>query len=139
MPPLPGAVVRDTKGRGGRIQSTVYTAQGPEKRTDVKAVALKEGAQTQSNWMPGLPGGAPLANSLTISHEPGQLRMHFHNGHLWKVAYDMEHQTARIGRATGIHPFKNATHEIVQVPDPLGEPVTRAADQDFPDFELISV
>ena len=139
MPLLPGAIVRDTKGRGGRVQSTVYTAQGPEERTDVKAVALKEGAQTQSNWMPGFHGGAPLASSLTISHEPGEPRVHFHNGHLRKVAYGMEHPAARNGRAAGIHPFKNAMPKIVKIPDPPEGPVTRAADQDFPDFEPISV
>ena len=107
MSKLPGAVVVDAKGLYDKLQTTVYTFRGKEKRTDVEAMTLKEGTQASNNWMIWVHGDAQLANSLTKGHEPGQLRMYFNSGHRWKLVYDAKYQSARKRKAAGILPFEN--------------------------------
>ncbi|CAK0904722.1 unnamed protein product, partial [Prorocentrum cordatum] len=101
----------DALGLRDRLQTTVYTFRGKEERTDVDAMALKEGTQAANIWMPRVHGDVQLANSLTKGHQPGQLRMHFDSGYRWKLVYDAKYQSARKRKAAGILPFENVPQE----------------------------
>ena len=135
---LPGAVVVDAKGLFDKLQTTVYTFRGKEKRTDVEAMSLKEGTTAANNWMLWVHGDAQLANSLTKGHEPGQLRMYFNSGHRWKLVYDAKYQSARKRKAAGILPFENVPPEVVKSSDPSRESAAGAAVRGFPEYEALS-
>ncbi|CAK0839942.1 unnamed protein product, partial [Prorocentrum cordatum] len=78
---LPAALVVDAKGLYDKLQTTVYTFRGKEKRIDVEAMTLKEGSAASNNWVLWAHGDAQLANFLTKGHEPGQLGMYYNSGH----------------------------------------------------------
>ena len=128
----------DAKGLYDKLQTTVYTFRGKEKRTDVEAMTLKEGTRAANNWMLWVHGDAQLANSLTKGHEPGQLRMYFSSGHRWKLVYDAKYQSARKRKAAGILPFENAPPEILDDAGELQESAARASRLDIPDYESVS-
>ncbi|CAK0796441.1 unnamed protein product [Prorocentrum cordatum] len=135
---LPGAVVVDAKGLYDKLQTTVCTFRGKEKRTDVETMTLKERTQAANNWMLWVHGDAQLANSLTKGHESGQLRMYFSSGHRWKLVYDAKYQIARKRKAAGILPFENVPQEVVRSSESSREPASGAANQEFPEYEAIS-
>ncbi|CAK0867406.1 unnamed protein product [Prorocentrum cordatum] len=135
---LPGAVVVDAKSLYDKLQTTVYTFRGKEKRTDVEAMTLKEGTQAANNWMLWVHGDAQLASSLTKGHEPGQLRMYFSSGHRWKLVCDAKYQSARKRKVAGTLPFENVPQEVVRSSESSREPASGAANQEFPEYEAIS-
>ncbi|CAK0841524.1 unnamed protein product [Prorocentrum cordatum] len=135
---LPGAVVVDSKGLYDKLQTTVYTFRGKEKRTDVEAMTLKEGTQAANNWMLWVHGDAQLANSLTKGHEPGQLRMYFNSGHRLKLVYDEKYQSARRRKAAGIQPFEHVGAGILKTPGGTMAHISAAACPDFPPYEAMT-
>ena len=103
----------DAKGLYDKLQTTVYTFRGKEKRTGVEAMTLKEGTASANNWTLWVRGDAQLANSLAKGHEPGQLRMYYSSGHRWKLVYDAKYQSARKRTAAGAPPFENLCRSVL--------------------------
>ena len=66
---VPGACVTDSKGLHDKLQHTVGTPKGKERRVDIGCLALKEGLGTSSAKFFWVHIGAPHGNVLTKDTE----------------------------------------------------------------------
>ena len=64
-----GACVTDSKGLYDKMQHTVITPKGKERRVDIECLALKEGLETSSAKFFWAHSAAQLGNSLAKDTE----------------------------------------------------------------------
>lgn len=84
----PAIMVTDAKDLHDKLNSTVLTIKGAEKRTSIEALSLKQhltATQTPLRWVNG---GAMLANVLTKPKEKHQGWLFVRMGFRWRITYD---------------------------------------------------
>ena len=85
---VPGACVTDSKGLHDKMQHTVITRKGKERRVDIEFLALKEGLETSSTNFFWVHSRAQLGNNLTKDTETEPSASFLRNGQRWRVTFD---------------------------------------------------
>ena len=85
---VPGACVTDSKGLYDKMQHTMITSKGKERRVDIECLALKEGLETFAAKFSWVHSGAQLGNSLTKDTETEPFASFLRNGQRWRVIFD---------------------------------------------------
>ena len=99
---VPGACVTDSKGLHDKMQHTVITPKGTERRVDIECVALGEGLGTSSAKFFGVHSGAQLGNNLTKDTETKQFASFLKNGQRWRLIFDTRFMSSKKRGAAGM-------------------------------------
>ena len=102
---IPGVLVTDSTNVHDRMLSEVYVPKGPEHRTALELMGLKEAitnTQTPIRWVHS---DAQLANSLTKGSEQQQLQRFYNLGQVWKIVDDPLMRSARNRKSEGLDIF----------------------------------
>ena len=83
-----GALISDSKNVYDRLNSTVLTLSGAEKRSDIETLCLKEAIVEDGVQLRWVNGESQLANSLTKHDEPHQPLMFSERNGRWRIVYD---------------------------------------------------
>jgi len=114
---VPGLLITDSRNVYDKLQNTMLTLKGAEKRSDLEALCLKEALNECGVNIRWVNGESQLANSLTKADEPQQLDLFRRMGLRWKIIYDPEMLSGRKRRQAGlgaldnIAPNRNVTNE----------------------------
>ena len=85
---VPGACVTDSKGLYDKMQHTVITPKGKDRRVGIECLALNEGLETSAAKFFWVYSGAQLGNSLTKDTETEPFASFLRNGQRWRVIFD---------------------------------------------------
>ena len=99
---VPGACVKDSKGLHDKMQHTVITPKGTERRVDIECMALKEGLGTSSAKFFWVHSGAQLGNNLTKDTETKQFASFLKNGKRWRLIFDTRFMSSNKRGAAGM-------------------------------------
>ena len=104
---VPGACVTDSQGLYYKMQHTVITPMGKERRVDIESLALKEGLETSSTIFFGVHCGAQLGNSLTKDTETEPFASFLRNRQRSRVIFDTRCRSSKKRGAAGISTLEN--------------------------------
>ena len=105
---IPGVLVTDSTNVHDRLHSEVYVPKGPEHRTSLELLGLKEGVvrtQTPIRWVHS---DAQLANSLTKDSEPQQLQKFYQLNQRWRIVDDPQMRSARNRKKQGLNALEDS-------------------------------
>ena len=85
---VPGVLISDSKNLFDRLNQTVLTLKGAEKRIDIETLCLKESMSSTSLKVRWVNGDSQLANSLTKENELHQLFEYLRREGQWRIVYD---------------------------------------------------
>ena len=91
---MPVACVTDSKGLYDKMQHTVITPKGKERRVDIECLALKVGLETSSAKFFWVHSGAQLCNSLTKDTETEPF--FYKIGQRWRLNFDARRNVERL-------------------------------------------
>ena len=101
--------VSDSKNLYDRLNTTIMTLSGAEKRSDIETLCLKESLSSCNVSLRWVNGESQLANSLTKFDEPHQVLMfNNRNGH-WRIVYDDDITSGKRRRQMGLNPLETRT------------------------------
>ena len=97
-----GVIVSDSKNLHDRLNQTVLTLKGAEKRIDIESLCLKESMDYTGVKLRWVNGDSQLANSLTKEDELHQMFEFFRREGRWRIVYDPELLSGRRRRQLGL-------------------------------------
>ena len=103
---IDGVLVTDSTNVYDRMQSEVYVPKGPENRTALELLGLKEASVRTGMPIRWVHSDAQLANSLTKDAEQQQLQRFYNLGHRWKIVDDPLMRSARNRKKLGLEVFE---------------------------------
>ena len=103
---IPGVLVTDPTNVHDRMQSEVYVPKGPEHRTALELMGLKESVVRTSTPIRWVHSDAQLANSLTKDSELQQLHRFYALDQCWKIVDDPLMRSARNRKNAGLDVFE---------------------------------
>ena len=106
---IPGVLVTDSTNVHDRMKSEVYVPKGPEHRTSLELLGLKEGIVRTNTPVRWVHSDAQLANSLTKDSEQQQLQRFYNLGQCWKIIDDPLMRSARNRKSAGLEVFEEDT------------------------------
>ena len=83
-----GVLISDSKNVFDRLNQTVPTFWGAEKRSDIESFCLQEGMCSTATLIKWVNGDSQLANSLTKEHEHHQISEYLRRNCRWRIVYD---------------------------------------------------
>lgn len=104
---VPGVLVTDSTNVHDRLKSEIYVPKGPEYRTALELVGLKEASVHTHMPIRWVHSDAQLANSLTKDSEQQQLQRFYNLGHRWRIIDDPLMRSARNRKKQGLGPLDN--------------------------------
>ena len=105
---IAGVLISDSKNLYDRLNQTVLTLKGAEKRIDIETLCLKESMYATSLKIRWVNGDSQLANSLTKEAELHQLFEFFRRNGQWRIVYDPELLSGRKRKQIGLGSLDNA-------------------------------
>ena len=105
---IAGVLISDSKNLYDRLNQTVLTLKGAEKRIDIETLCLKESMFATSLKIGWVNGDSQLANSLTKEAELHQLFEFFRRNGQWRIVYDPELLSGRKRKQIGLGSLDNA-------------------------------
>ena len=99
---VPAVLITDSTNVYDRMQSEVYVPKGPEYRTSLELIGLKEASVRTDMPIRWVHSDAQLANSLTKDSEQQQLQRYYHLGQAWKIVDDPLMRSARNRKKLGL-------------------------------------
>ena len=93
------------------MQTEVYVPKGPEHRTSLELIGLKEASVKTQMPIRWVQSDAQLANSLTKDSEPQQLQKFYHLNQHWKIVDDPLERSARHRKRLGLDALDHAHAE----------------------------
>lgn len=106
-----GLVVVDAKNLYDKIHRATATIRGPEKRSDLEALGLRQNLERCNTPLRWVDGSGMLSNFLTKVHEKGQGWLYLSLDFRWKITYDEAMRSQRRRKAAGLSPLEDA-HDI---------------------------
>ena len=104
-----GVLISDSKNLYDRLNTTIMTLSGAEKRSDIETLCLKESLSICKVSLRWVNGESQLANSLTKFDEPQQILIfNNRNGH-WRIVYDDDIISGKRRRQMGLDPLETQT------------------------------
>ena len=97
-----GVLISDSKVLYDRLQQTVLTLKGAEKRADIASLCLKESMQSTHLHVRWVNGDSQLANSLTKENELHQYFEFLRREGQWRIVYDPELLSGRKRKQLGL-------------------------------------
>ncbi|CAE6916941.1 RE1 [Symbiodinium sp. CCMP2592] len=97
-----GVLVTDSKNVYDRLNRTVMTFRGAEKRADIESLCLKESMNATGLMLRWVNGDSQLANSLTKETELHQLFEYHRRKGQWRIVYDPELLSGRKRKQLGV-------------------------------------
>ena len=113
-----GACVTDSKFLHDKMQHTVITPKGKERRVDIECLALKEGLETSAAKIFWVHSGAQLGNSLTKDTETEPFASFLRNGQRWRVIFDTRFMSSKKRGTAGISTLQTTSEEDLNVEGP---------------------
>ena len=95
-------VITDSRNLYDKLQQTMLTIKGAEKRTDLEAMCLRDAIDTSNLDIRWVSGDAQLANSLTKGSEPQQYDLFLRMQHQWRIVYDPGMTSGRKRKQAGL-------------------------------------
>ena len=108
---ISGVLVTDSTNVYDRMQTEVYVPKGPEHRTSLELIGLKEASVKTQMPIRWVQSDAQLANSLTKDSEPQQLQKFYHLNQHWKIVDDPLMRSARNRKRLGLDALDHAHAE----------------------------
>ena len=111
---IPGVLVTDSTNVHDRLHSEVYVPKGPEHRTALELLGLKESVvrtQTPIRWVHS---DAQLANSLTKDNEPQQLQKFYQLNQRWRIVDDPLMRSTRNRKKIGLQTLENGQNTEIE-------------------------
>ena len=105
---VPGVLISDSKNLFDRLNQTVLTLKGAEKRIDIETLCLKESMSSTSLKVRWVNGDSQLANSLTKENELHQLFEYLRREGQWRIVYDPTLLSGRKRKQLGFHSLDSA-------------------------------
>ena len=102
MAKVPSVLITDSANVYDRMRSEVYVPKGPEYRTSLELIGLKEASVKTDMPIRWVHSDAQLANSLTKDTEMQQLQRYYHLGQAWKIVDDILMRSARNRKKLGL-------------------------------------
>ena len=99
---VPSVLITDPTNVYDRMRSEVYVPKGPEYRTSLELIGLKEASVKTDMPIRWVHSDAQLANSLTKDTEMQQLQRYHHLGQAWKIVDDPLMRSARNRKKLGL-------------------------------------
>ena len=96
-----GCLITDSRNVYDKLETSVLSIKGAEKRTNIEMIALKESQEQTGLVLRWVHSEAQLANALTKRHNCKELELFYSMGHCWKIVEDPEMRSARRRRADG--------------------------------------
>lgn len=103
---IDAVLVTDSTNVYDRMQSEVYVPKGPENRTALELLGLKEASVRTNMPIRWVHSDAQLANSLTKDAEQQQLQRFYNLGQRWKIVDDPMMRSARNRKTLGLEVFE---------------------------------
>ena len=100
--PVSGLLITDSKNLHDRLNRTVMTFRGAEKRSDIESLCLKESMKANGLLIRWVNGDSQLANSLTKETELHQLFEYHRRKGQWRIVYDPALLSGRKRRQLGL-------------------------------------
>ncbi|CAE7256946.1 unnamed protein product [Symbiodinium microadriaticum] len=97
-----GVLITDSKNLYDRLNRTVMTFRGEEKRSDIESMCLKESMNCTSLNIRWVNGDSQLADSLTKESEPHQICEYHRRRGQWRIVYDPELISGRKRKQQGL-------------------------------------
>ena len=104
-------LISDSKNLYDRLQQTVLTLKGAEKRTDIETLCLKESTLSTNLCVRWVNGDSQLANSLTKENELHQIHEFFRRDGQWRIIFDPNLLSGRKRRQMGISALEHVRPE----------------------------
>ena len=102
-----GCLITDSRNVYDKLETSVLSIKGAEKRTNIEMIALKESQEQTGLVLRWVHSEAQLANALTKRHNCKELELFYSMGHCWKIVEDPEMRSARRRRADGELPLSS--------------------------------
>ena len=99
---IDGVIVSDSKKLYDRLNQTVLTLKGAERRSDIETLCLKESMNSANTLLRWVNGDSQLANSLTKDTEPHQLAEFMRRQGRWRIVYDPSLLSGRKRKQMGL-------------------------------------
>ena len=99
---IPGVIVSDSKNLYDRLNQTVLTLKGAEKKTDIATLCLKESMCSTDIQVRWVNGDSQLANSLTKENELHQYFEYLRRDGFWRIIYDPDLLSGRKRKKLGL-------------------------------------
>ena len=106
-----GVLITDSKNLYDRVNQTMLTLKGAEKRSDIETLCLKESMNSTDTMVKWVNGDSQLANSLTKESEPQQLQEYLRRMCRWRIVYDPSLLLGRKRRQMGISSLEKTQAE----------------------------
>lgn len=103
---IDAVLVTDSTNVYDRMQSEAYVPKGPENRTALELLGLKEASVRTNMPIRWVHSDAQLANSLTKDAEQQQLQRFYNLGQRWKIVDDPMMRSARNRKKLGLEVFE---------------------------------
>jgi hypothetical protein len=116
-----GVVVTDSRNVYDKMQKTMITPKGAEKRADIEILCLKEAEQYSGTILRWVHSDAQLANSLTKADQPWQISLFYKMSSRWKIVYDPNMTSAKKRKAQGITAMQGEVNDNEQNNQPNNE------------------
>ena len=108
---IEGVLISDSRNLYDRMQQTVLTLKGAEKRTDIASLCLKESMQSTKLQVRWVNGDSQLANSLTKDNELHQYFEFLRRDGQWRIVYDPELLSGRRRKQLGLSSLQTQVAE----------------------------
>ena len=99
---VPSVLITDSTNVYDRMRSEVCVLKGPEYRTSLELIGLKEASVKTDMPIRWVHSDAQLENSLTKDTEMQQLQRYYHLGQAWKIVDDPLMRSARNRKKLGL-------------------------------------
>ena len=106
-----GVLISDSTNLYDRVNQTVLTLKGAEKKTDIATLCLKESMNSTGLRVRWVNGDSQLANSLTKDNELHQYFEFLRRDGQWRIVYDPELLSGRKRKQLGLGPLENRVAE----------------------------
>ena len=100
-------LVTDSTNVYDRLQNTVYVPKGPERRTALEMIGLKEAIVETNLNLRWVNSDAQLGNPLTKEGENHQLRRFYQLGGQWKIVDDPQMMSAKRRKKLGLEALED--------------------------------
>ena len=116
-----GVLTSDSKNLFDRLNQTVLTLCGPEKRSDIETLCLKESMPSTKVQVRWVKGDSQLASALTKGMECHQLCESERRHGTWRIVFDPQLISGRKRQQPGLERL-----ECTKKPEPQSENVPNA-------------
>ena len=109
---IPGVLVSDSKNLFDRLNSTLLTVTGAERRSDIESLCLKEAMTENYVILRWVNGESQLANSLAKENEPHQLQPFGNRNGRWRIVYDETLMSGRKRKQLGLDALEQYENDV---------------------------